>query len=114
MMKCPKCNTDLIEKIKFGSREYFCPNCNYGVSAFVNEPIEEDDTIYELCIIDEAITIDKIKVLAKISNYNFLDVKKLCANHSIIYRDNAKAMKNAKTALDEASIKYTIKPEFKW
>ena len=98
-MKCPKCNSELIENIKFGSREYFCPNCNYGVSAFVNEPIEEDDTIY---------------VLAKILNYNFLDVKKLCADHSTIYRDNAKAMKNAKTALDEASIKYTIKPEFKW
>ena len=113
-MKCPKCNSELVENIKYGSREYLCPNCDYGVSAFVNEPIEEDDTIYELCIIDESITIDKIKALAKILNYNFLDVKKICADHSIIYKGNAKAMKGVKDSLDALCIKYLINPEFKW
>lgn len=113
-MKCPKCNSDLIENIKFGSREYLCPNCNYGVSAFVNETIEEDDTIYELSIIDDDITIDKIKILSKISNQNFIDVKKKCAENAVLYSNKAKAIKKIIDTLDSENIKYSITPEFKW
>ncbi len=113
-MKCPKCNSDLIENIKFGSREYLCPNCDYGVSAFVNEPIEDDDTIYELCVIDDNITIEKIKILSKISNHNFIDVKKKCEEHTILYSNKAKSIKKIIDILDSANIKYLITPEFKW
>ncbi len=113
-MKCPKCNSDLIENIKFGSREYLCPTCDYGLSAFVNEPIEEDDTIYELRIIDDNITINKIKLLSKISNQNFIDVKKKCDEHVVLYSNKAKAIKKIIDSLDSANIKYIITPEFKW
>lgn len=44
-MNCPKCGRILNELIKKNSREYHCSQCNYGVSAFVTEPIDEDDII---------------------------------------------------------------------
>ncbi len=113
-MKCPKCNSELIEKISFGSREYVCTNCGYGVAAFVTEPIEEDETIYDIYIDDDELSIDKIKLLSSISNLNFINVKKACDNHSIIYSDKAIKIKEAISMLDESKIKYHIIPEFKW
>lgn len=47
-MKCPNCNNDLNEIFKENSKGFECLNCDYGVSAFASEPIDEDEMIYKI------------------------------------------------------------------
>lgn len=113
-MKCPKCGNILDEIIKLNSREYHCSFCNYGVSAYVTEPIDEDETIYKIKILSQENNISQIKLISKVGNINYLISKRLLDNGGILIEDTAKNVLNIREKLDALNIKYSIIPEFKW
>ena len=45
------------------SREYHCSKCNYGVSAFVVEPIDEDETIYKMKVLPQDSNISQVQLI---------------------------------------------------
>lgn len=113
-MNCPKCGSILNEIIKMNSREYHCPQCNYGVSAFVVEPIDEDETIYKMEVFPQDSNISQVQLISKQVNINLLVAKKMLTDGGILIEGEAKKIYDIRNALDGLNIKYSITPEFKW
>lgn len=113
-MNCPKCGNILNEIIKMNSREYHCSQCDYGVSAFVSEPIDEDETIYKMEVLPQINNISQVQLISKQGNVSFLVAKKLLNDGGILMEGSAKKIFDMKNELDSLYIKYSISPDFKW
>ena len=113
-MNCPKCGSILSEIIKMNSREYRCSKCNYGVSAFVTEPIDEDETIYKMEVLPQDSNISQVQLISKQGNINLLAAKKILNDGGILIEGEAKKIYDIRNNLDSLNIKYSIIPEFKW
>ena len=113
-MNCPKCGSILNELIKKNSREYYCSQCNYGVSAFVTEPIDEDDIIYKLEVLPQDNNISQVQLISKLGFINLLVAEKMLKDGGVLIEGEATKINDIRNELDDFNIKYSITPEFKW
>ena len=91
----------------------YCNHCNYSVACTQDWPIHEDNTIYSLIIkkIDN-ISQNDLKVLKKVSNLNYIEIKKLNENDFVVFKGKSYHIAKKIVVLKENNINYFIDPKY--
>ena len=115
-MKCEQCNSEMIFKINKGTQGWYCPQCNWNLVTSYIEDLNIDETEYSLYIkIKKTSVIDfeKIKIVSKIANVNYVNAKKMLElNEICILTAKAPVIKAAISTLKEFHIDYFVNPKF--
>ena len=115
-MKCEQCNSEMIFKINKGIQGWYCPQCNWNLVTSYIEDLNIDETEYSLYIkIKKTSVIDfeKIKIISKIANVNYVHAKKMLESNEIcILMAKAPVIKDAISKLKEFHIDYFVNPKF--
>ena len=76
-MICKECKGKMNWKIEDSTQGWWCPVCGWSIVTTYIDDIDMDDTEYSLYIINmKEIDKEKIKLVAKIANVNFVIAKK--------------------------------------
>ena len=123
-MICEKCGAEMTEVRSSLSIGMECPNCGWGWITTNTDDMAEDDTEYEIMLLEgNEPSKDAIKLISTVAEVNYLQAKKLITASApiVIYRAHNEAVstmpkamrvKTVAKALKQASIRYTIKPDF--
>ena len=111
---CEKCGSEMIPIDPNKPVGMTCPNCGWGWATTYSDPIFDDSTVYEIILLDDnQESADNLKAIAKITNTNVINAKKLLYNlPSCIFSGKAVEISALVRLLDEKSLKYKIEPEF--
>lgn len=111
---CEKCGTEMIPVDPERPVGMKCPKCGWGwVTSYV-DPIQEDESVYEISLeANNIITKDNIKLISEVVNVNYLEAKRVIeSSPCIIMSGRAVSVKDAIERFKAADIKFTVCPEF--
>lgn len=110
---CPKCGTEL-KKERFGhSVVYTCPKCGWSVATTESEPIDLDDTKYEIRLaIGTPVNKETLSLVSNMTGKNFIESKKVIENHEVIFVGKARDILGQKDFLAKQGLTFVIKPDF--
>ena len=111
---CERCNSALEYKIKGNVQGLFCTKCTWSCVTTYMPEILRDSQRYRLYLKSgDANNRGHIKVIASITNLNFLQSKKLLSQGKVlILEDNASAINKVRKYLKTQYIAYEIEPDF--
>ncbi len=111
---CEKCGTEMIPIDESKPIGMTCPNCGWGWATTYISDLQEDSTIYNVSLIEgNSTSIEVIKAIAKISNKNSVEAKKMIETPpAVIFSGKAVQVKAVLALLDSLLIAYTVTPEF--
>ena len=117
MKICPICGNKLIEEVEGSSLIIKCTKCDYSVATSNISLIYEDETIYTVTIEEgNSVKMDVIttlKTITGLSTSEMLDIIKAGCPYDL-YAGRAVEVKEMKSKLENANIKFSIKPNFQW
>lgn len=111
---CDVCGTKLVDFIEGQCCGKKCPKCNEAkiVTSYFSV-LASDSTIYKIEVLpNNETSLNNIKIIAKLGNYNFVTSKKLLNDGGILVEDNAVNIYEKIKDLDFTKIKYTITPDY--
>ena len=113
VMKCEKCNGEMVYFHEGSSCGWTCPNCDWGVVTSYLDPMELDEQLYtiKLPVID-APKAEIIKYFSKTKGCNFIVGKAMLITGAFIDNLKAPEVKKIISELDRMGIGYDISPEF--
>lgn len=113
-MICDKCGTVMASRIEGSSLVVECPHCKWNVTTSHIDPIYEDRNVFSLSILpNNALSRTVLSTISKMAGVNYLGAKTIAENgQENIFEGDAPAIYEKKKLLDEASISYSIKPEY--
>ncbi len=111
---CEKCGTEMIPIDADKPVGMTCPKCGWGWATTYIDPLQEDDTIYVVSLTEgNTATKEAIKTVAKISNKNFVQAKKMIENPpAVVYAGKAVEVKDILILLESQSMTYSVIPDF--
>ena len=113
---CPNCG-NMLESIRSnGATIVKCPKCSWSIVSSEVAPEYEDSSIYEIYLDqDPECDKEKMKVIAKICNWNYIEtIKNLEVGGILIFKGVAYKVRDFKKKLDDNGIKYHISPNYKY
>lgn len=114
---CEFCGGKLKSLILGNLSGLFCDNCQqWAVVTTYIPQINLDENLYKIYLVNkEKADRSNIKLIANISNINFLEAKKLLDNsNSIIYEGKAIEVVKIIKELKKAKLEFKCIPEFPW
>ena len=113
-MNCEKCETEIFTSIEGSCLAVRCPNCGWSLVTTYIDKIHSDSTIYTITIINiPDPTIPQIRLVAKLANVNWLQVKDMLAqDEMLLVQERAPKIKQVVSLLTEANIPYRIFPDY--
>lgn len=117
MKICPICGNTIIEEVEGSSLIIKCTKCDYSVATSNISLIYEDETIYTVTIEKgngvKMDVITKLKSITGLSTSKMLNIIKAGCPYDL-YAGKAVEVKELKSKLESANIKFSIKPNFQW
>ena len=117
MKICPICGNKLIEEVEGSSLIIKCTKCDYNVATSNINLIYEDETIYTVTIEKgnsvKMAVITTLKSITGLSTSKMLKFIKAGCPYDL-YAGKAVEVKELKSKLESADIKFSIKPNFQW
>ena len=91
-----------------------CPKCGWGWATTYLDPLNDDDTIYDVSLTEGNIASKEIiKAVAKIANKSFVQAKKMIENSPAdVFSGKAAEVKDVLILLESLSLAYYVTPEF--
>ncbi len=112
---CPKCGSEIVAVYEKPALNLSCPKCGCKTVTTKWEEIDLDSTIYVLKLNKiESPTIDVLLLVSKLTGENYLTIKKNLMKGDIIFKGRAIEIMDLKKIFDEAGIKYSINPDFRY
>lgn len=117
-IKCEKCGTTMIkempEKRTFGGYSLFCPKCGWGWATTYIDPICNDDTQYQIILLEGNDTsAGVVRAVNKVTHLSLIKAKQVIEKApQMIYQGDALEIYEMKRLLDEVSVKYRIEPDY--
>lgn len=110
---CPQCGAEL-KKERFGhSVVYTCPKCGWSVATTESEPIDLDDTQYEIRLAEsEPVCKETLALVSRMTGKNFIDSKKIIENHGTIFVGEAREILKQREFLSKQGVDFVIEPDF--
>ena len=109
---CEVCGSLMEYFIEGHSQGWKCKKCdNEFVTTYI-EPIDLDVTEYEISILKAEKAKENFKIISKITGENYLKVKQILESCGLIYKGQARKIKEITETLDKANIGYKISPQF--
>lgn len=101
-------------RIKGSTQGLFCEKCGWNVVTTYIPPIKRDATIYQVFVYKNCRpSIDQIKIISKICNRNYLEVRRMLAEQqALIYEGCAETVLTVIESLEKESVLYEICPPF--
>ncbi len=92
---------------------YTCPKCGNGWATTYLSPIESDTTSYDI-VVDavETPSVEQIRIVAKMSNCNFIAAKSLLNNGGRVRSAKAKEILESIAGLRKAELTFSVQPDF--
>ena len=111
---CEKCGSEMRPIDSNKPVGMTCPNCGWGWATTYIDPLQNDDTTYIVSLAKGNIaTRSAIKIVAKISNKNYVQAKKVIENSPAnVYVGKAVQVKDILILLESQSLSYTVTPKF--
>ena len=111
---CEKCGTEMIPVDLCKPVGMTCPNCGWGWATTYIDPLLEDAALYTVSLAKgNNATKETIKAVAKISNKNILQAKRMIEESPVdIYVGKAVQVKDILNRLESLSIAYNVTPAF--
>ena len=115
-MECEKCKAKMNWDIEGASQGWWCPVCGWSIVTTYIDDINFDMTEYSLYIKNESeIDGEKIKVVAKIANVNYIIAKQMLEEKEVcILKAKAPEIKMVIAKLQDLNIAFTVNPLFKY
>lgn len=112
-LKCEKCGSKMFYKIDGHTQGWYCPSCNWSIVTTYFSDMELDETIYKIELLPDAnATIDKIRLISKIGNLNFILSKKILNDGGLLVEGPAKNIDKKIKELDLLKVFYKIIPNY--
>jgi hypothetical protein len=113
-MQCEKCNTEMIRFIEKSVQGVRCPNCGWSIITSYIEKVDIDKTQYSIFILHVTnINIEKIKLVAKIMDINYLEAKEVLLSDEVkLCEAKAPKIKKIVEELENEKIPYKVIPDF--
>lgn len=113
-MRCEKCGGILEHRIKGSTQGLFCEKCGWNVVTTYIPPIKRDATIYQVFVYKNCRpSIDQIKIISKICNRNYLEVRRMLAEQqALIYEGCTETVLTVIESLEKERVLYEICPPF--
>lgn len=114
MITCPECGASATENISGSSAVISCTKCDWSVARSWTEPINEDETEYELSLLeDNECTKEKLSAVSKVAGCGFVAARKLMGDPcGPIVKCLAVEMKRNVEILGSARVRFSITPDF--
>lgn len=114
MTTCEKCGAQMEEHWDPPSFSVVCPECGWGWATTKLEPIDEDQTVYNISLnACSKAGADAIKAVAKACSVNFLAAKKMIENPAEpVFSGKAREAAAIRDVLDQGAVRYEIDPPF--
>ncbi len=110
---CPECGAEMIKTYNKPELLFKCTKCWYGVATTMWEPIDLDQTNYELFVEKiESPTLDNLRFISSMTGDNYIKTKQDLIEGNISFKYCAVDMKEKMKEFDNNNIKYHITPEF--
>ena len=112
-MICNNCKSEMEYKIENHTQGWYCPKCNNAIVTSYFSKIDLDETKYEVILLEKNdVNIDNIKMLSKLTGYNFIKSKELLSNGGIGFSGLARDINNKIKILKMHKINYLVKPKY--
>lgn len=114
-IKCNECGAEMLDKSRGPYIHFVCPNCGNAIATYdytKEDPIKLDDKDYFVKLIDNKATIQTLKIISKITGYNFIKCKELSEKNELIFSGKAKDIIDNLRLLKENQIHFEINPDF--
>ncbi|MCQ2797617.1 MAG: hypothetical protein MJ241_04060 [Bacilli bacterium] len=113
--KCPECSAALEEKREGSALTYICSKCGWSVATTDFEPIDLDQTVYSITLIDGNVPSKrKLSALSKITGKNFIECSTLIKTNGVVMSGKARKVIEYRDILNDAELKFDINPHFKY
>ena len=111
---CEKCGAEMLPIDSNKPVGMTCPHCGWGWATTYIDPLQNDDTTHIVSLAKGNIaTRSAIKIVAKISNKNYVQAKKVIENSPAnVYVGKAVQVKDILILLESQSLSYTVTPKF--
>ncbi len=110
---CPECGAEMKETYNKPSLLLDCPKCGCKIATTKWDPIDLDQTIYELFVEKiESPTLDNLRFISSMTGDNYIKTKQDLIEGNISFKYCAVDMKEKMKEFDNNNIKYHIAPEF--
>lgn len=115
MNQCMECGGELISEVQGSCLSVKCLSCGMSYATTWYDEFTWDHTDYKIILTDTDCNAAKLKAIAEITGFNYLTIRKMSQNiPQELYHDNARVIKEKKKLLDDADVKYTIEPKWKY
>ena len=116
MTRCPECNHTAQVSRQGSTITTQCNHCNYQVATTNFPEIYLDTKIYTIKIDNNfnVMDIEKIRILSKIFEKNFINIRKLHINNHLHIQKSAMETMEIKNILIFHKFTFSIEPEFNW
>ena len=111
---CEKCGSEMLPIDPDRPAGMKCPECGWGWVTSYIEPKLEDVTVYSI-IVEEGnnLGVEAVKAVSKVANCNCIKAKEMMIGApQCIAESRAVDIERSMKLLEEASVKYTIEPEW--
>ena len=113
-MICKNCGAEMQYYKDGQTITWLCNNCGNGVATTMYEPIEIDNTTYNIRLVKPfKPSLNDIKIISDIAKCNYIQAKKLIEySPSLIFSGKAVDIKIIKEKLKNNNIIFSIVPDF--
>lgn len=110
---CDKCGAELRVDRCGCAVTYTCPKCGWSVATTEWEPIDLDDTQYEIRLSEGTPVSKKIlSLISAMTGKNFIDSKKIIEDCGVIFVGKARDILEKKDFLTKQGVAFVIEPDF--
>ena len=110
---CPKCGAEMTAIYEKPALNLSCPKCGCEIATTKWDDIDLDDTDYEIILkAVESPTMDEIKIVSKMTGFNFIKSKSLMNNGGVLLKAKATEINANREILKKANIQFEIYPLF--
>ncbi len=110
---CPECETELKKERHGHSAVYTCPKCGWSVATTEFDPIDLDETKYEIRLAEgTAVTKETLSLVSHMTGKNFIDSKKIIESRDAIFVGQALDILKQREFLTKQGVAFIIEPDF--
>ena len=110
---CDKCGAELRVDRCGCAVTYTCPNCGWSVATTEWEPIDLDETKYEIRLAEGTpVNKETLSLVSRMTGKNFIDSKKAIEACGVIYVGKARDILEQKNFLAKQGVAFVIEPDF--